>query len=131
MKRIRSLEDKEVETAPEVVTSGDISADFIVRHLSGSPLGTVAVINYLQILDQQRSKPSLSEQVQVLHEFVHETGVVLGFISQIDRSFDPERNPLPGLGDVRLPGLRTRCGSQNVMAVVMHIAEKNVCAHRS
>jgi replicative DNA helicase len=87
----------------EIVTSDDISADSIVRYLSGSPRGTVAVIDYLQILDQQRSKPALSDQMRVLQEFARKTGVVLGFISQIDRSFDPERKLMPGIRDIRLP----------------------------
>jgi replicative DNA helicase len=102
MRRIHSL-DREVRHMPEIVTSSDISADFIVRYLSGSPRGTVAVIDYLQILDQQRSKPSLAEQILVLNDFARESGAILGFISQIDRSFDPERDPLPGFDDVRRP----------------------------
>jgi replicative DNA helicase len=92
-----------VGKAPEIVTSGDISADFVVRYLSGSPRGTVAVIDYLQILDQRRNKPPLWDQMLVLNEFAKENGVILAFISQIDRSFSPQRNPLPGLDDVRLP----------------------------
>jgi hypothetical protein len=103
LQHVRSLQVGEVRHMPEVVTSGDISADFIVRHLSGAPRGTVAVIDYLQILDQQRSKPSLSEQMLVLRAFARESGAILGFISQIDRGFDPGRDPLPGLDDVRLP----------------------------
>jgi replicative DNA helicase len=87
----------------EIVTSNDISADYIVQHLSGSPQGTIAVIDYLQILDQQRSKPALSDQMLVLGEFARQTGAILGFISQIDRSFDPEREPIPGVRDIRLP----------------------------
>jgi len=87
----------------EIVTSDDISADFIVRHLSGSPRGTVAVIDYLQILDQQRSKPALSDQMVAIREFARNTGVVFGLISQIDRSFDAERETMPGVRDIRLP----------------------------
>ena len=100
---IQSLDNGAVERAPEIVTSGDISADFIVRYLSGSPRGTVAAIDYLQILDQQRNKPSLWDQMLVLNNFAKENGVILGFISQIDRSFSPECDPLPGVDDVRLP----------------------------
>lgn len=87
----------------EIVTSDDISADFIVEYLSGAPRGTIAVIDYLQILDQQRSKPALSEQMLVLQGFARKTGVILGFISQIDRSFDPDREDVPGFGHIRLP----------------------------
>ena len=103
--RIRSLDvDAEgLSEKLEIVTSDEISADFIVRYLSDSPRGTVAIIDYLQILDQQRSKPALSDQMLVLQEFARRTGVILGFISQIDRSFDPEREPLPSVRHIRLP----------------------------
>ena len=89
----------------EIVTSPEISADYIVRHLSGAPAGSVAVIDYLQILDQRRSTPPLSEQVASLSAFAKQTGTILGFISQIDRTFDPESKPLPDIGDLRLPNL--------------------------
>ncbi len=103
--RIRLLDDdaQSLSEKLEIVTSDDISADFIVRYLSDSPRGTVAIIDYLQILDQQRSKPTLSDQMLVLQEFARRTGIILGFISQIDRSFDPEREPVPGVRDIRLP----------------------------
>ncbi|MCA1444577.1 DNA helicase [Ensifer sp. IC4062] len=105
LERIRSLDkgNHGIGDKLEIVTSEEISADFIVEHLSGLPRGTVAVIDYLQILDQQRSKPPLSDQLLVLQEFARRTGVILGFISQIDRSFDPQRDPVPGVGDIRLP----------------------------
>jgi replicative DNA helicase len=89
----------------EIVTSDEISADYIIRYLSGSKPGTVAVIDYLQILDQQRSKPALSEQVLALGEFARTTGITLGFISQIDRSFGPESKRMPDIDDIRLPNL--------------------------
>ncbi|MDK1389947.1 DNA helicase [Sinorhizobium sp. 8-89] len=89
----------------EILTSDEISADYIIRHLSGSARGTVAVIDYLQILDQERSKPALSEQVLALGDFAKKTGVILGFISQVDRSFDPESKRLPDIRDIRLPNL--------------------------
>ncbi len=89
----------------EIVTSPEISADYIVRHLSGAPAGSVAVIDYLQILDQRRSTPPLSEQVGSLSAFAKRTGTILGFISQIDRTFDPQSKPLPDIGDLRLPNL--------------------------
>jgi hypothetical protein len=111
------------------VTSGDISANLIVQYLSGSPTGTVALIDYLQILDQQRSKPPLSEQMRVLSGFARKSGVILGFISQIDRSFDPKRDPLPSLDDVRLPnpipaGIFSK-------ACFLHAGETRTIAHLS
>lgn len=106
-KHIRSLEKDTlgIGGSLEIVTSDEISADFIIRHLSGSPRGTVAVVDYLQLLDQQRSKPVLSEQVVALGDFARKAGVIIGFISQIDRSFDPERKRLPDIQDIRLPNL--------------------------
>ncbi len=87
----------------EIVTSDEISADYIIHHLSGSARGTIAIIDYLQILDQQRSKPALADQMMALRDFARETGVVLGFISQIERSFDAATKPMPDIGDIRLP----------------------------
>ncbi len=101
--RIRSLDANSHGDKLEIVASEEISADYVIRHLSGSAGGTVAIIDYLQILDQQRSKPALYDQLLALRDFARATGVVLGFISQIDRSFDPENRPVPDLRDIRLP----------------------------
>ncbi|KPL55495.1 DNA helicase [Prosthecomicrobium hirschii] len=103
--RIRSLDRSEGGWGDklEIVASDAICADFIIGHLSGAPRGTVAIIDYLQILDQQRSKPALADQVRALRDFASETGIVLGFISQIDRRFDPAQKPLPDITDIRLP----------------------------
>lgn len=101
MDRIHAIDGK--DHMPEIVTSEEISADFIIRHLDTAPQGTVAVIDYLQILDQQRAKPALGEQVERLSRFAQTSGVILAFISQVDRSFDTTRGALPGLTDLRLP----------------------------
>ncbi|TQN62838.1 DNA helicase [Agrobacterium tumefaciens] len=104
-KYLQSLEGETGNFASQVqvITSDEISADYIIDHMSGSQPGAVAVIDYLQALDQQRSKPALSEQVRALGDFARRTGCVLGFISQIDRSFDPESKRLPDIRDIRLP----------------------------
>lgn len=103
--RLRKLENPSLDGTDkvEIVTTEAMSADTIIRHLAGAAPGTVAVIDYLQILDQQRSKPALSEQVRALSDYAGKTGLILGFLSQIDRTFDPERKRLPDIGDIRLP----------------------------
>ena len=103
--RIRSLEGETpgFRDLVEIVTDDEICADYIIRHLAGALRGTVAVIDYLQILDQRRNKPALSEQLDALQAFAQKAGVILAFLSQIDRSFDPESKPLPDLRDIRLP----------------------------
>lgn len=84
-------------------SSDAISADHIVKTLASAPRGTLVVIDYLQLLDQKRENPALMAQVRTLKDFARERGVILVFISQIDRSYDPANKPWPDLGDVRLP----------------------------
>lgn len=83
--------------------SDAISADYIVGKLASAPRGTLAVVDYLQILDQRRDKPELMQQVRVLKSFARQKGITIVFISQIDRSYDPETKPCPDLADIRLP----------------------------
>lgn len=87
----------------EFDTSDAISADYIVRILRSAPRGTLAVIDYLQLLDQRRENPCLMEQVRTLKAFARNSGVILVFISQIDRSYDPATKPVPDISDIRLP----------------------------
>ena len=87
----------------ELDNSDDISADYIVRKLAGAPRGSLAVIDYLQLLDQKREKPELMDQVRTLQAFARASGLIFVFISQIDRSYDPLTKPFPDLEDVRLP----------------------------
>ena len=103
--RIRSLEGDTpgLGDLVEIVTDDEICADYIIRHLAGAARSTVAVIDYLQILDQRRDKPELSEQLVALQAFARKAGIILAFVSQIDRSFDPQNKPLPDLQNIRLP----------------------------
>ncbi len=84
-------------------TSDDICAKLIIERLTGKPAGTVAVIDYLQLLDQKRTNPDLATQLTGLKAFAETNGQILVFLSQIDRSYALSGNPLPGIGDVRLP----------------------------
>ncbi|PST23415.1 DNA helicase [Rhizobium sp. JAB6] len=87
----------------EFDNSDAISADYMVERLAQAPRGTLAVVDFLQLLDQKREKPELMFQVQTLKTFARDRGVIVVFISQIDRSYDPELKPVPDLADVRLP----------------------------
>lgn len=79
-----------------------ISADHIMRALAAAPRGTLAVVDYLQLLDQRRDNPDLLTQVRQLKSFARARGVIIVFISQIDRSYEPAVKPCPDLSDVRL-----------------------------
>ncbi|MDA9473955.1 DNA helicase [Bradyrhizobium sp. CCBAU 65884] len=83
--------------------SDAISADYIVKEMAAAPRGTFVVIDYLQLLDQRRENPDLSVQVRALKSFARDKGLIVAFISQIDRSYDPAVKPCPDLDDVRLP----------------------------
>lgn len=87
----------------EFDNSDAISADYVIDRLRTVPRGTLAVIDYLQLLDQKRENPELMVQVRTLRAFAREKGLILVFISQIDRSYDLSKKPFPELGDVRLP----------------------------
>ncbi len=83
--------------------SDRISADYIVHALADAPRGTLAVIDYLQILDQRRENADLATQMRTLKSFAAARGITFVLLSQIDRSYDPARKPCPDLDDVRLP----------------------------
>jgi len=80
-----------------------IGADHIMQALAKAPRGTLAIVDYLQLLDQKRGNPELGAQISALKAFAQEKGVILAFISQIDRSYDPAAKSCPDLDDVRLP----------------------------
>ena len=87
----------------EVDCSDAISADYIVKQMAMAARGTVVVVDYLQLLDQRRENPDLAVQVRALKSFARDKGLIVVFISQIDRSYDPSLKPCPDIGDVRLP----------------------------
>lgn len=80
-----------------------ICADYIVAKLADAERGTLVVVDYLQLLDQRRDTPELSVQIRVLKSFARERGLIIVFISQIARTYDPDKKSCPDLEDVRLP----------------------------
>lgn len=86
----------------------DNSAGICARYISDktqAALGhkAVIVIDYLQLLDQRRSSAELQDQVQSLRSLARQSGCIVVFIAQIDRSFDDGARRLPAVEDVRLP----------------------------
>ena len=80
-----------------------ISADHIMEALCSAPHGTMAAIDYLQLLDQRRDTPPLQQQVETLKAFGRARGLTIVVISQIDRAYDPSLKAYPDMQDVRLP----------------------------
>lgn len=71
--------------------------------MTGAPRGTLVVVDYLQLLDQRRENADLMIQVRTLKSFARDQGLIVVFVSQIDRSYDPAARSCPDLRDVRLP----------------------------
>ncbi|MEM8853175.1 MAG: DNA helicase [Pseudomonadota bacterium] len=84
-------------------TSDDICAAHIMARLSAAAGPSLAVVDYLQLLDQKRSHPDLSNQIKSLKSYAEAQGSILVMISQIDRAFERTKKRIPDLGDVRLP----------------------------
>lgn len=103
--RLRAIgvEPAQFDKLFEVDCSDTISADYVVKQMATAPRGTVVVIDYLQLLDQRRENPDLTVQVRALKFFARDKGLIVVFISQIDRAYDPAIKPCPDLSDVRLP----------------------------
>lgn len=87
----------------EFDSSDAISASYIIRRLASAERGTLVVVDYLQLLDQRRENPALMEQVRTLQVFARERRLIIVFVAQIDRSYDPIAKPCPDLSNVRLP----------------------------
>lgn len=87
----------------QVDCSNDICADYIAGKMRTARRGTLAVIDYLQILDQKREKPPIEIQVRSLKAFAESMGQIIVFLSQIDRSFETSGRTCPDMSDVRLP----------------------------
>lgn len=92
-----------VGTRFQIDTSDPAGAAPIVARLSEMPRGTLAVIDYLQLMDQRRDSPPLADQVDVLKGVAKNRGTILVFLSQIDRAFELGAKPMPDLADIRLP----------------------------
>ncbi|WP_298870572.1 DNA helicase [uncultured Bradyrhizobium sp.] len=103
--RLRAIgvEPAQFDKLLEVDCSDTISADYVMKQMATAPRGTVVVVDYLQLLDQRRENPDLTVQVRALKSFAQDKGLIVVFISQIDRSYDPSTKSCPDLSDVRLP----------------------------
>ena len=83
--------------------SDGICASYIVGQMQSAAAGTIVIIDYLQLLDQKRENPNLTEQVRQLKAFAKVRGLIVVFVSQIRRDYDSRDRAVPTLKDVRLP----------------------------
>ncbi len=105
VERFRALGTDPTRHAELFVFDGSdgICADHVIARLAQAPRGTLAVIDYLQLLDQKRTNPELAAQVAALKAFSARQGVTTVLLSQIARAYDPAEKPFPDAADIRLP----------------------------
>ncbi|MCK7612120.1 DNA helicase [Roseibium sediminicola] len=89
------------KTGPAADLTDCVCARHIISRLEHAPRETVAVIDYLQVMDQDRREPPLGEQIDNLRRFARNLGHTIVFLSQVHRSFDPKSKPLPDFDDLR------------------------------
>jgi replicative DNA helicase len=106
--KLRSFAQLPQFEALKIDTSNQLCAAHIVIELDNARPGTIAVIDYLQLLDQRRDAPPLAAQLSALKALASEKSLTLICLSQIDRSYDPASNSLPDLSHVRLPNSADR-----------------------
>lgn len=83
--------------------SDGICASSIIEGIDAAPDGTLVVVDYLQALDHDRTKPPLESQVAALKQAAELRGLVILFICQIDRAFLQSGRGRPEFADIRLP----------------------------
>ncbi|SDW74733.1 hypothetical protein SAMN05444336_102245 [Albimonas donghaensis] len=86
---------------PGIEADDDISARTIAARLSDARPGEVAVMDYLQALDQDRSKPPLAAQAEARPDPAARRGLVLVRLAQVGPAFDAVRKPVPDRCDLR------------------------------
>ena len=84
--------------------SDEISADYIIEKTKdGINKKLVIVIDYLQLLDEKKSNPTLQEQVFKLKKYAKEKECVVIFISRHKRELEYRADKRPLSEDIRLP----------------------------
>jgi len=83
--------------------SDSIWAGYICDVLAKKPSTSLAVVDYMQLLDQRREHPPLADQLNMLKTFCLKSGHITVLISQIDRAFDASGKHMPDSHDIRLP----------------------------
>lgn len=97
---------RDSEDIPEeirIVATDGICADHVINRMCDAKPGSLAILDYMQLLDQDRRKPEIAVQIEAPRSFAAESGLVFVLLSQIDRSWDAARKPLSDMADIRLP----------------------------
>jgi len=94
---------EDIPDGVRIDASDGICADHVISRMRDAKPGSLAIIDYMQLLDQDRRKPEIAVQIEALRSFAAQSGVIFVLLSQIDRSWDAAPKPFPDMADVRLP----------------------------
>lgn len=100
--RARGADQALIDHSITIDTSDGICASHIVTQMENRR-DAIILIDYLQLLDQRRENPPVSEQLPMLKAHAIRTGAIILALSQIDRAIDMSGRLLPERADVRMP----------------------------
>ena len=89
--------------SPHIETLDELDAGLVGERMAGGVPGSLAVIDYLQLLAREEGRAAQAREVAALGVLARGRGLVIVFLSQVARAFDPARAPLPGPDDVAAP----------------------------
>jgi replicative DNA helicase len=88
----------------ELNYSNEINANYIIENTKKSiSKKSIIVVDYLQLLDEKKTNPSLQDQVEMLKNFAKEKECIVIFISQLRRELENKIDQTPTMEDIRLP----------------------------
>jgi len=103
--------------------SDEISSGYVIETTKSTiQIGSLIVIDYLQLLDQKRSNPAVQLQLEALKKYAVEKGCIVVCLSQVDRSFESKKHLLPGIDDIRMPN----CFDPELFNKVVLISDKSM-----
>ncbi|WP_169195725.1 DNA helicase [Devosia sp. MC1541] len=97
------LTTEDADDAIALNCSDEVSAQTIADDLAQAGRPSFILIDYMQALDHQRSKPDLGTQLEILKTAAQDHSAIICLISQIDRAFDDNDKRFPDIDDLRLP----------------------------
>jgi hypothetical protein len=89
--------------SPHIETPDELDAGRVGERMAGAVPGSLVVIDYLQLLARGEGRAAQAREVAALGALARERGLVVVFLSQVSRAFDPTRAPMPGPDDVADP----------------------------
>ena len=79
----------------QIDCSDEICVDYIIDKLQAAESGSLVIIDYLQLLSEDRRHPSLQDQIEKLVAFARSSGCIIVVLAQLDRDVDARPTQCP------------------------------------